>query len=120
MSTLSEVDALVTAAPSYIGYAATGAQLPYVVTRPLLMDDGFDLERALDGSAIGWDTQISLYCCGASVEASYNLALMVMGDLDGKRVAGTTLATSMGYVGAPVEGHYETQVTAQLIQGVLA
>lgn len=114
MSIYSEITALVTSAPSHEGYAPTGAQVPYVVSRPLLIDD---LARALDGSAIDWDFQFSLYCAGGSVEASYNLAVMVMDDLDGKRVGGTTLSTSMGYIGAQVEGHYESQVTVQLNQG---
>ena len=29
------------------------------------------------------------------------------------------LAASIGYVGAQVEGHYESQVTAQINQGAL-
>lgn len=114
MSIFNDIDALVVSAPSYLGYAPTGAELPYVVSRPLLTDD---LELALNGDALGWDFQFSLYCCAAGVEASFNLAVMVMRDLQGKRVGGTTLTTSMGYVGAQVEGHYESQVTVQLNQG---
>jgi len=114
VSIFNDIDALVVSAPSYIGYAPTGAALPYVVSRPLLTDD---LELALSGDALGWDFQFSLYCCAASVEASFNLAVMVMRDLQGKRVGGTTLSTSMGYVGAQVEGHYESQITVQLNQG---
>lgn len=115
MSIFNDITALVTAAPAHEGYAPTGARVPYVVSRPLLYDDALD--RALSGDPIALDTQFSLYCCGGSVEASYNLAVLVMQDLDTKRVAGTTLKTSMGYIGAQVEGHYETQVTAQLNQG---
>lgn len=100
----------------YIGYAHTGARVPYVVGRPLIIDT---TGEALDGSAIDTDFQFSLYCCGASVEASFNLALDVMGTLQGKRVRGTTLSTSMGYSGAPIEGHYESQVTVQLNQGAI-
>lgn len=114
MSNLNAIDALITAAPSHIGYAPTGAAVPYVVTRPLVIDT---LATALDGSAIDWDTQFTIYCAAGSVEASYNLAVEVMRDLQGARVGGTTLSTSMGYNGAPVEGHYESQVTAQLNQG---
>lgn len=114
MSVLTDIDNLVTAT-SFVGYASTGARVPYVVSRPLLFGD--DLDRALSGDAFAWDTQYSLYCAAASVEASYNLALEVMRDLDGQPLAGTTLATYMGYVGAPVEGHYESQVTVQLTQG---
>ena len=115
MSILTDITALVAAAPAHVGYAPTGAKLPYVVSRPLLFDDA--LERALSGDPVAWDTQYSLYCCGASVEACFNLAVMVMQELDGKPLAGTTLSTSMGYVGAQVEGHYESQVTVQLNQG---
>lgn len=114
MSIYNDIMALVTAVPSYSGYAPTGAKLPYVVTRPLTADD---VELAINGSGIDWDMQYSVYCCGGSVEASYNLAIAVMGELQGQRVGGTTLSTSMGYVGAQVEGHYETQVTVQLNQG---
>jgi hypothetical protein len=76
-----------------------------------------DEELALAGNSILWDHQTTLYACGASVEASYNLAVLLMSTLQGKRVGGTTLSTSMGYSGAQVEGHYETQVTVQLNQG---
>lgn len=116
MSIYTDITNLVTAAPSHEGYPPTGAQLPYVVSRPLIIDD---LGVALAGNAIDWDYQYSLYCCGASVEACYNLAVMVMNQLQGARVGGTTLKTSMGYVGAQVESHYETQVTVQLNQGAL-
>lgn len=114
MSILNDITDLVTVAPSHTGYAPTGAALPYVVSRPLIIDDA---ELAINGDALDWDFQFSLYCCGASVEACFNLAVMVMGELQGKRVGGTTLSTSMGYVGALVEGHYESQVTVQLNQG---
>lgn len=114
MSIFNDITALVTAAPAHEGYAPTGAKTPYVVSRPLLADD---LEIALNGDALGWDFQFSLYCAAASVEASFNLAIAVMQDLQGKRVGGTTLTTSMGYIGAQVEGHYESQVTVQLNQG---
>ncbi len=114
MSILNDITALVQSAPAHEGYAPTGTRTPYVVSRPLLVDD---VSVAVAGNAIAWDDQFSLYCCGASVEACYNLALMVMADLQGKRVAGTTLTTSMGYIGVQVEGHYESQVTVQLNRG---
>lgn len=114
MSTLNDITALVTAAPTHTGYAPTGAQVPYVVSRPLLVDN---LSVALAGNAIVWDDQFSLYCCGGSVEASYNLAREVMDELQGARVGGTTLKTSMGYIGALVEGLYESQVTVQINRG---
>lgn len=114
MSILNDIDAFITEVPSHVGYAPTGAKLPYVVLRPLIIEDP---EIAIAGNAVHWGTQYSVYCCGASVEASFNLALSVIGTLQGKYVGGTTLSASMGYNGAPVEGHYESQVTIQLNQG---
>ena len=116
MSILNDIDTLTEGiTSSHVGYSPTGAALPYVVIRPL--DMGLDIELNLDGSAVAWNTQASVYCCAASVEASFNLALAVIGTLQGARVQGTTLAASMGYNGAEVEGHYESQVTVQLAQG---
>ena len=100
---------------NFDGYAATGAALPYTVTRPL--DVGTDNDLALNGDVVGWNFQFSVYACGASVEASFNLALAVIKTLQGAWVRGTTLSASMGYNGAEVEGHYESQVTVQLNQG---
>jgi hypothetical protein len=114
MSILSDINALFTAVPVHTGYAPTGSKLPYVVNRPLVVDQ---LEEAVSGDSLGVDFQTSLYCCGDSVEASFNLALAVAGTLQGSRVGGTTLSASIGYSGAPVEGHYESQVTVQLNQG---
>lgn len=96
------------------GYAPTGAQTPYVVHRPLYVDT---TALGLAGNAIDWDFQTTLYCCGASVVASFNLALAAVRALQGERAGGTTLDTSIGYTGTLVEGHYESQVTVQLYQG---
>lgn len=114
MSTLNDIADLVSGDPIHIGYAPTGAQVPYSVARPIIMDQ---TEVSIAGDGLNWDSQYGIYCCGASVEACYNLGLDVMRQLNGARVGGTTLAVSMGYSGAPVEGHYETQVTVQLNQG---
>ena len=114
MSIYNDIIVLVTSAPAFVGNAPSGQKMPYVASSVLLIDD---LELAINGQAIDWDFQFSLYCAAASVEASYNLAVMVCQDLQGKRVGGTTLSTSVGYNGAPVEGHYESQVTVQLNQG---
>jgi hypothetical protein len=116
MSTLQDINTLVEAEGLTIwtGYAPSGARLPYSVHRPLFV--GGDV-IAVTGEVIDWDHQTTIYCCAESVEASYNLALAVMRSLQNKRVAGTTLSTSMGYSGAQVEGHYESQVTVQLNQG---
>lgn len=117
MSIIDDIVALSSFEPVIIGYPRTGQRTPFIVTRPLIVDD---LELAIAGNALDWDFQHSFYCAGGSVEASYNLAVDLMRDLQGKRVAGTTLSTSMGYVGAVVEGHYESQVTVQLNQGGLS
>ena len=102
--------------PVYPGYPKTGARLPYIVHRPLMVDaDGV----ALCGLAVSWNFQHAVYCCGSSVEASYNLARMVLEALHGNRVGDSILVTSMGYVGASVEGHYESQVVARVNQGGL-
>lgn len=100
----------------YPGYPATGASLPYTVARPLIVTPD---SEAIAGNATVWDTQYSLYACSGSVEASLNLAVVLMTLLQGARIGGTTLSTSMGYAGAQVEGHYESQVTVQLNQGAL-
>ena len=114
MSTLDDIKSLLTQTPSYVGEASTGAQSPYTVIRPLFIDND---TLAINGDALGWNTQYSVYCRAASVSASYNLALSVIGTLQGKRVGGSTLSASLGYNGAPVEGQYESQVTVQLNQG---
>lgn len=100
----------------YTGYPPTGATVPYTVHRPLIVGSVPEAESIAGTSGI-WDYQTSLYACGASVEASFNLALELMRILQGAVVGGTTLSTSMGYNGAQVEGHYESQVTVQLNQG---
>ncbi|WNN95214.1 tail terminator [Microbacterium phage Tinyman4] len=116
MSMMDDIKGLVEAAslPIHNGYAPTGARVPYTVQRPIIMAAN---EEAINGDGLSWDQQMGLYACGASVEASYNLALDLMRVLQGKRSGGSTLSTSMGYVGAQVEGHYESQVTVQLTQG---
>ena len=115
MSTFTDITALAReVVTTHEGYPPTGAVLPYAVHRPLFADVDAD---SITGEVIDWDFQYSLYCCGESVEASYNQAVNIMRHLAGARVSGTTLLCSMGYSGAPVEGHYETQVTVQLNQG---
>ena len=99
------------------GYAKTGSQPPYVVNRPLILDTE---DIALCGQAIDWDFNFGLYCVGASVEASYNLALAVIQALQGARVGSSTLSCSMGYTGAQVESRYESQVAVQINQGALS
>lgn len=101
----------------YAGYPATGASLPYVVTRPMLIDPE---AITLDGMATAWDIMFSVYCVAGSVDASFNLARDVMTAVQGKRVGDSTLSASMGYVGATVEGRYESQLTIQAHQGGLS
>ena len=118
MSTLNDIVSIVQGAGLSIvsGYAGTQTKLPYTVVRPLLLGDP---QVAVAGNGLAWDEQHTLYACGESVEASFNLAVLLMKTLDGARVGGTTLSTTMGYSGAQVEGHYESQVTVQLNRGAL-
>lgn len=121
MVTLGEINDLldVVDADNFIGYAASGQALPYTCLRPLNIGHDLD-DMALDGHPFAWDNQISVYCAAASVEAAHNLGLAVMATLQAARVGDTTLDTSMGYTGAQVEGHYESQVTVQLHQGEIS
>uniref|UniRef100_A0AAU6R607 Tail terminator protein n=1 Tax=Micrococcus phage Olihed TaxID=3092209 RepID=A0AAU6R607_9CAUD len=111
-SLVTAVEALgVTTAP---GYPGSKTRAPYVVVRPMIIDHE---NVAINGQTIDWDHQYGLYCVGGSVEASFNLARAVVQGLDGQRVGGDVVSASIGYVGAQVEGNYETQVTAQSTQG---
>lgn len=101
----------------FSGYAKTGSLPPYAVVRPMTSDHD---DLTLAGSVMVHDTRFSLYCVGASVDASYNLSLMAIGAIQGKRVAGDVASCSLGYVGALVESRYETQVTIQIDQGELS
>lgn len=100
---------------SHVGYAPTGAALPYICVRPLFTDN--EGLVTLDGDAISWGVQYSVYCAGESVDASYNLATAAMNLLQGAPFGDSVLDTTVGYIGAPVEGHYESQVTATTHQG---
>lgn len=117
MSTLDDIKVLITGVDTFIGYSDTDSMPPFVALRPLNIDAP---EVSVAGNAFDWDTEYSAYCAAGSVAASYNLAVQVINQVQGKRVNGTTLSASMGYVGAQVEGHYESQVTIQLNQGVLS
>lgn len=99
---------------TFSGYPGTRARAPYVVIRPMLIEHE---NIAVNGAAVDWDHQYGLYCVGGSVEASFNLAKSVVAGLDGKRMGDSTVSLSIGYVGAQVEGNYETQITAQSHQG---
>lgn len=116
MSNVQAIQALIAplGVASHIGYAPSNAKLPYVVQRPLLINPE---STAINGDAMDWDLQFALYACAGSVEASYNLALSLVSALQGARVGGSTLAVSTGYLGASVEGQYESQVTVQINQG---
>lgn len=110
-SHLTNVDA-----EGFTGYADTGARAPYYVIRPMITNPG---DLSLCGQSLGWDFQFGVYCCGSSVEASFNIAVAVMQALQGTRVGDSTLSCTMGYVGSLQESHYETQVTVQINQGAL-
>lgn len=118
MSVITDINDIIEAAglTVYTGYPPTGVKVPYTVHRPLILAD-LPETTSIAGTSGIWDYQSSLYACGASVEASYNLAVELMRALTGKYVNGSTLSTSMGYNGAQVEGHYESQVTVQINQG---
>lgn len=103
--------------PAFDGYAKTGAAPPYVVNRPMIIDHE---DLALSGDAMDWDFNYGLYCVAGSVEASYNMAVLVIQALQGTRHGDSTLSCTMGYVGSLQEGRYETQVTVQINQGALS
>ena len=111
---LNELASHLTSAPVYIGYAASGAQAPFAVLRPIIINP---IDIAISGAQIDWDGQYGLYCAAESVEASYNLALLMMRQLAGKRLPGGVATVSMGYGPSLLEGLYETQVTIQFNQG---
>lgn len=116
MSILTDIKDLITGAgfTLYTGYAPTGARLPYIVQRPAIVSAN---ELAINGDGISWDNQVYLYTCGASFEASSNLALEAMRILQGARSGGSTMNTFMGYSASQLEGQYEAQVTVQLTKG---
>lgn len=97
--------------PIYEGYAATGAKLPYIVHRPSLIDV---VSSSIGGESLVWDFSHAIYCCAESVEASFNLAKLVLTTIQGVRLGDTVAAASLSYTGARVEGWYETLVTIQL------
>lgn len=98
----------------YDGEAATGAQLPYIVVRPL---DLSTEDLALSGGSMAWNNEFAAYCCGAGSTASFNVAKLLIQAVQGVHVGDSTLSTTLGYVGARIEGNYETQVTIQVHQG---
>lgn len=103
-----------TGVPVYEGAPATGAQLPYIVVRPLNLSAD---DVALSGDAVVWDSQVAAYCCAAGSTASFNVAKLLIQATQGTRVGDSTMTNTLGYVGARVEGNYETQVTIQVHQG---
>lgn len=119
MGLLNDITTLVATTPAtvYIGYAPTGAALPYIVHRPLIVDSE---NTAINGDLFSWDYQTTLYCCAGSVEASHNLAIQVLNAMKSRRIGNTVMGLTMGYAGARVEGHFESQITVQLHQGVIA
>lgn len=102
--------------PVYVGYADSKTKAPYVVVRPIT--DAQDV-TSVGGCAVTWAKHVGLYCVGASVAASYNLAAALADHLSGFYIHGSTLRTEVGYVGNRVEGYYESQVTAHINKGGL-
>lgn len=111
---LLDVKSNITGVPVYIGYAVTGAHVPYVVLRRITLDP---LDLSVGGVAVAWSDQVAAYCVGGSVAACDNLAVDVMSQLQGARIDNGVVRVSMGYSGAKVEGNYETQITIQSNQG---
>lgn len=104
----------VTGVPVYEGEPSSGANLPYIVVRPFNLDTG---DVALSGDALAWNNEFAVYCCGGSSTASFNVAKLLIQAVQGVHVGDSTLSTTLGYVGARIEGNYETQVTIQVHQG---
>lgn len=102
--------------PVYQGFPATRAKVPYMVVRPLTLDP---TAASVGGSEIVWDSRFSVYCVTGSVVTSYDLAVDALNTLSGAYVDGNSLSASFGYIGAPSEGSYETQVTVQCLKGSL-
>lgn len=102
--------------PCYTGYAATGATLPYVVVRPITTDPN---DRTLCGSATSWTDRLGVYCCGASVAASSNLARDVAGELATQFAGKADLSAAVAYYGNALEGQYESLVTVTTTEGAL-
>lgn len=102
--------------PVYVGYAATGANAPYVVIRPMSLDS---LSSSVGGESVVWDDRYAFYAVSNSVEASHALSIALMQAVEGARISGSYVSTSIGYVGSLVEGLYETQITALLMKGSL-
>lgn len=98
----------------YSGYPATSALPPYVTLKPLTMTP---TDIAICGDATAWDSQFTASCTARSAEAADNLARDLAQSLQGRPLAGCTLACSVAYSGALVEGLYESLVTIQINEG---
>lgn len=105
--TLQEVaDEVGTVATAYVGYAPDKAHPPYVVVRPITrLTDGVSVA----GKALAYTSAIGAYCVADSVEASYNLAVLVMGALSGE--------VDMNYTGEQVAHRYESLVQVTSLEG---
>lgn len=100
----------------YKGYAPNNAKPPHAVLRPVYLGDG---PVPLSGPQLAYPATIGVYCRGASVEASFNMAVAAIKALDGLAMRGTQAVASMGYTGAVVDGAYESQVTVTFTEGSL-
>lgn len=103
--------------PVYLGYADSCSAAPYLIIRPIYMEE---MEGSLCGGGLVWDSDLGVYCCSDSVATSHGLALDVMRSLEGKRLSGNPVSTTMGYSGAKTEGLYESQVTVSSVQVLAA
>lgn len=99
--------------PVYVGYPPTGAVLPYICIRPLDMGP----TNAIAGCALFWDTHFSVYACTNSVNSCYSLSTDLLSLYHGAIVDGVAISASFSYMGAEIEGHYETLITLQFDKG---
>lgn len=94
-----------------IGYPNTDLKPPYAVVRPLLIRPD---HVSIDGSALAWEDQYTIYCVGTSVKTSNQLSRDVVSLFQGNQEdlflfqAESTLGTNL------VESLYETPVLIQL------
>ena len=98
----------------YSGYAFTEATAPYIVVRPLAFIPD---TLTLSGTPFASAESFSVYCCGASVEASFNLALSVMSVIADQRIGGYVPVMRINYTGAEVQGLYETNLEITMETG---
>jgi len=119
MNDFTALALLISEFPVYSGYAPTNAVPPYGVLRPISYSST-DIGRPVSGRQWTMDVSIGLYCVAGSAAASLNMALDALTVLDGHNFAGTQLLCQLMYNGAFIDGRYETLVTINYTEGVIA